>query len=311
MGWARAAGMVGLTFVLVGGGSAAAGRYPDAPHHEVRAAPVPGSPPHRSLPPGPAPTSPGPACQQGVDATVSVADASAPGGRRTVWVHRPAGPDRADIPVLYVLHGYPGGPGELAEGTLPHLLDAQMCRTGRPFVVALPDGRAGDTDTEWGDDARGTFHIESFVTQQAVALVEGAKRRPATLRAIAGFSMGGYGAAALAMRHPDEYRQVASFSGYFRMDDPDGVFGRQTATHAPDQLIDSAAGQRFFLVEGTDEDTPLQVGGIHGEADRFAALLRARNVTVSVAHPPGGHSDDAWDSEYGPMVDFLDSGWTA
>src|SRR2546430_17579785 len=71
-----------------------------------------------------------------------------------------------------------------------------MCRTGRPFVVAVPDGRAGGLDTEWGDDARGRFAIETFVTQRAVALVEGDQRRPAPLRAIAGFSLGGHGAAA-------------------------------------------------------------------------------------------------------------------
>src|SRR2546423_8267572 len=100
-----------------------------------------------------------------------------------------------------------------------------MCRTGRPFVVAVPDGRAGRLDTEWGDDARGRFAIETFVTQRAVALVEGDQRRPAPLRAIAGFSMGGYGAAAIALRHPDEYRQVASFSRGYPTHDPAGDFG--------------------------------------------------------------------------------------
>jgi S-formylglutathione hydrolase FrmB len=240
-----------------------------------------------------------------------VADASAPGGRRTVWVHRPAGPDRADLPVLYVLHGYPADPAALAGGSLPRLLDAQMCRTGRPFVVAVPDGRAGRLDTEWGDDARGRFAIETFVTQLAVGLVEGALRRPAPLRAIAGFSMGGYGAAALALRHPDEYRQVAAFGGYYRIDDPDGVFGRQPGGHAPDRLLSAAPGQRYFLVEGTDEHTTLRVGGIRGEADRFANALRSRGVTVSVSHPPGGHGDDAWYPQLGPMVDFLDTGWPA
>ncbi len=327
MGWARAASMVGLTFALVGGGSAMIARHGGASiHQEVEAVPSSASPVPSTVSPAPGPVvvATTPVCQPGVDSTLSVTDSSAPGGRRTVWVHRPAGPDRSDIPVLYVLHGYPGDPAALAQGSLPRLLDAEMCRTGRPFVVALPDGRAGDIDTEWGDDARGRFHIETFVTQQAVALVEGDQRRPATLRAIAGFSMGGYGAAALGLRHPDEYRQVASFSGYYRVDDPDGVFGRQTSTHAPDRLLSTAAqpagaaagqrppatGARFFLVEGTDEHTPLQVGSIHGEADRFAALLRARHVAVSVAHPPGGHSDAAWDPELGPMVSFLDAGWS-
>src|SRR2546423_1395973 len=108
------------------------------------------------------------------------------------------------------------------------------------------------------------------------ALVEADQRRPAPLRAIAGFSMGGYGAAAIALRHPDEYRQVASFSGYYRTDDPDGIFGRQPGAHAPDRLLDAAGGQRYFLVEGPDEPTPPRVAGIPGQADPFAPALRGR-----------------------------------
>ncbi|OLB65580.1 MAG: hypothetical protein AUI10_06115 [Actinobacteria bacterium 13_2_20CM_2_72_6] len=271
--------------------------------------PVPAAPAPASSAPAPTPAPTPAACAPGIDSTVSAPDPSAPGGRRTVRVHRPAGPDRADLPVLYVLHGYPADPAGLVQGSLPRILDAQMCRTGRPFVVAVPDGRAGGLDTEWGDDARGRFAIETFVTQRAVALVEGDQRRPAPLRAIAGFSMGGYGAAAIALRHPDEYRQVASFGGYYRTDDPDGIFGRQPGAHAPDRLLDAAGGQRYFLVEGTDEHTRLRVGGIRGEADRFASALRGRQVTVSVTHPPGGHADDCWYPQLGPMVDFLDAGW--
>ena len=304
MGFTRAIGAAGLAFAMLGAGGALAARHGAAPAPPT----VPAPPPAPVPVPATAITS-APTCGPGIDSTPAVPDRSAPGGRRTVWVHRPAGPDRADLPVLYVLHGYPADPVKLTTGSLPRILDAQMCRTGRPFVVAVPDGRAGTLDTEWGDDARGRFAIETFVTQRAVALVEGDQRRPAALRAIAGFSMGGYGAAVLALRHPDEYRQVASFSGYYRVDDPDRVFGRQPGAHAPDRLLDAAAGQRYFLVEGTDEHTRLQVGGIRGEADRFAAVLRARQVTVSVAHPPGGHADDCWYPQLGAMVDFLTAGW--
>jgi S-formylglutathione hydrolase FrmB len=258
---------------------------------------------------GSAPAAPA-GCQPGVDSVVSLADASAPGGRRSVWIHRPAGPDRVTIPVVYALHGYPADPAAMA-ATLPQLLDQQICRTGRPFVLAVPDGRSGDLDTEWGDDSAGRFAIETFVTSSAVELVEGDLRRPAVARAIVGFSMGGYGAAALALRHPDEYRQVAAFSGYFHVDDPDRVFGADTARHAPDQLVDAGVGQRYFLVEGTSEDTGLEHGSIRGEADRFAGLLRTAGITVDVTHPPGGHDESTWYPQLGAMVDFLDAGWTA
>jgi len=192
------------------------------------------------------------------------------------------------------------------------LLDAEICLTGKPFVLAVPDGRAGNLDTEWGNDAAGRFAIETFVTETAVALVEGDQRRAPAARALIGFSMGGYAAAALALRHPDDYRQVAAFSGYFHVDDPDNVFGTATATHAPDQLVatGAAAGQRYFLVEGTGENSALQHGTIRGEADRFAGLLQAAGVAVLVRHPAGGHTEDTWFAELGAMVEFLDTGWS-
>lgn len=249
-------------------------------------------------------------CRSGVDSFVSVPDPSAPGGRRGVWIHRPQGPDRATIPVVYLLHGYPADPAQLAGGLAPQI-DQLICMTGLPFVLAVPDGRSGGLDTEWGDDAAGRFDIESFVSDTAINLVEGAMRRPAALRAIGGFSMGGYGAAALALRHPDAYRQVAAFGGYYHVDDPDLVFGEEPAEHAPDQLVDAASAQRYFLVEGTDENTPLLQGSIRGEADRFAAILHGHATAVSVIHPPGGHDTKTWYSTLPNMVDFLDAGWQA
>lgn len=250
-------------------------------------------------------------CPPGTTQAVSVPDPTSPQGHRQIVVHRPPGPDQADIPVLYLLHGYPGDPQSLIDG-VSGLLDAQMCRTGRPFVVAAPDGEADGLDTEWGDDTAGRFDVESFVTEATIDATEGAHRRSRTLRAIGGFSMGGYGAAALALRHPQLYSQVASFGGYYRLDDPAGVFAGDGADYAPDRLVGAAtAGQlRFFLVEGAQEDTALQVGSIRGEAERFAAILRRNDVPVGIAHPPGGHGADGWYPALGDCADFLTAGWT-
>ena len=304
MGLSRTVTTLTVSFALLGGGVTVAARE-GAPLRVPLKNPAVAEP-ARSTDPSPAAAPP---CGPSSDAVLSLPDASAPGGRRAVWVHRPAGPDYADLPVVYLLHGYPADPAALAHGSLPGLLDREMCRTGRPFVLAVPDGRAGRLDTEWGDDARGRFAVETFVTRQAVALVEGGLRRAPTRRVIAGFSMGGYGAAALALRHPDEYGQVAAFGGYFRIDDPDHVFGADSGAHDPGRLLASAAGQRYFLVEGRDEHTALQRGSIRGEAERFAAELRSHQVSVAVLHPPGGHGNDAWYPELGALVDFLDAGW--
>ena len=49
--------------------------------------------------------------------------------------------------------------------------------------------------------------------------------RDAAHRAIAGFSMGGYGAMNIAMQNPGVFGQVVSIAGYFVVNDLSGMFG--------------------------------------------------------------------------------------
>lgn len=277
------------------------------PHHKVRATVAAA---------GTTSASPKP-CAKGSDHYIEVKDPTAAGGRREIWVHRPPGPDAANIPVLYMLHGSTTTDRLFPYVKLGRILDKQMCRTGRAFVIAAPNGQVKDgRDTEFGDSKDGKAHVETFITRTAIQKVEGKNRRPARLRAIGGVSMGGFGAAALALRHPDLYGQVASFAGYFKVDDTSDTWGKNklqvTAEHAPDHLLDRPGvhGIRFFLVEGKDDHTPLHPGTIHGEADRFAKLLRARKMSVQVIHPPGPHSfHKCWSKAIPQFADFLAAGW--
>ncbi|WP_017572136.1 alpha/beta hydrolase [Nocardiopsis halotolerans] len=252
--------------------------------------------------------------EPGGNEIITLPDTGAPEGGRPVWIRRPPGPDSADLPVLYLLHGSASTHRTLMEEDIGELMDRQMCRSGIEFVIAAPYGQeTGGATTEWGDAADGRFALESFVTGEVVEAVEGEHVRPRTLRAVGGFSMGGYGAAALALRNPGLYAQVVSWAGYFRVDDPDGVFGDDTAPHSPDRLLDSEEVRdiRFVLVEGTEDHTPLQRGSIHGEAARFADLLSERDMTVTTLHPHGGHDFATWKRTFPEAVDFLASGWTS
>lgn len=255
------------------------------------------------------------ACEEGGNNQVlALDDPGAPGGQRPVWVHRPPGPDSADLPVLYLLHGSASTHLTLMEQGLGPLLDRQMCRTGVEFVVAVPHGQeAGGSTTEWADAADGSFGLESFVTGDTIGAVEGEHERRRNLRAIGGFSMGGYGAANLALRNPGLYTQVASFAGYFSADDPHGVLGRETEDHSPDRLLDheDVHDLRFVLVEGDQEHASPVRGGLGGEAERFAGLLDEHGMTVATEHPAGGHDFGTWKSAMPTVVDFLVSGWTA
>ena len=80
----------------------------------------------------------------------------------------------------------------------------------------MPDGGLGGWYTDWCNDGKGgppeweTYHVE-----QLIPLVDQRFRTVAARRgrAIAGLSMGGFGAFSYAARHPDLFAAAASFSG--------------------------------------------------------------------------------------------------
>ena len=145
-------------------------------------------------------------------------------------------PDGPRLPTLYLLHGTPGTPdGFLALGVaqrLDRLIDAGT----RPamIVVAPSGGRQADSDTEWDDSvADAGARWGTFVTRDLVGAIDCGlpdAARPRASRAIAGISMGGYGAVNLALGHSATFGIAASWSGYFVSNTPsvDGPAGSAT-----------------------------------------------------------------------------------
>lgn len=237
--------------------------------------------------------------------TLHVVDPLAAGGKRSVIVWRPSNVDTTALPVVYFLHGYPGSATNWTqEGVVP-ALTAAMRAGVRPFVAAFPDGSTPDNlDTEWGDDRDGRVDLERFVTGPVIHAVEGPDIRDREHRAIVGFSMGGFAAAALALRHPMLYGQAAALAGYFHIDDPAHIFDNP-AEHDPSRLLSSTPRMRFFLDDGTSDRLTV----VHGETQRFTRLLRAHNFDVEERLTPGGHSV-AWAvAQLAMVARFFDRGW--
>ena len=233
----------------------------------------------------------------------------ADGKTREVWVYRPAVPDSAGLPVVYLLHGYPGNDGDVESINLAGLLDQQFATGATPFVVAVPNGRSDvKADTEWADSVDGQVRVESFIVSTAIPAVEGPHRRDAAHRAIAGFSMGGYGSANLAEHHPDLFGQLVSIAGYYHLDDLSGMGTGSPAwedAYSPDRHVVDLAHTRSLVVIDDQEADPL----IQGEGIRFAGLLQdaGQNPVFVVAH--GNHSWQMVAGEVPAIVAFLDAGW--
>jgi len=151
--------------------------------------------------------------------------------RRNTLVYLPPGyhDTRARLPILYLLHG--GGMTELDwvfQGCVHLTLDRLIgLHRIRPMIVAMPnDGlyAAGTFYTKWYD---GTADFEKHLLEEVMPAVESAVRAKAGRenRAIAGLSMGGYGALALSLRHPRLFCAAASLSGV-PMPAPTAIWGR-------------------------------------------------------------------------------------
>lgn len=111
-------------------------------------------------------------------------------------------------PVLYFLHGSPDNP---VNQTYPALSSSSS------MITVIPDGGPRGWYANWRDQntAAGAQNWETFHLDQVIPFVDANLRTVATKqgRAVAGVSMGGFGAMHYAQNRPELFSQVASLSG--------------------------------------------------------------------------------------------------
>jgi len=224
---------------------------------------------------------------------------------RNVWVWTPplGNLDRDTLPVVYMLHGWPGSPQSVLAAVAKPLATA-FAAGAKPFIAVFPDGNAKTHfDSEWADSSDKKAMIETWMTTNLIAAVEGTHIRAKSARAIMGFSMGGYGAAMIGLHHPDLYSQIIPISGYYVVDDLTGAFvGKdKNAYQSPANYLKVASNFRWFLAEGRDEPTAL----IHGQALSWWTKLNNLKIKATLDLPAGGHSFQVVSSVMTPMAKWL------
>jgi S-formylglutathione hydrolase FrmB len=115
------------------------------------------------------------------------------------------------FPILYSLHGLGDNEQFFVHSGLWNLVeDMQQKGELREFLIATPDGGAGF----YINSRDGKNRYEDFLLQEFFPLIEKRYRAAAgrANRAIAGVSMGGYGALHLAFRHPQLFVSVSAHS---------------------------------------------------------------------------------------------------
>ena len=219
-----------------------------------------------------------------------------------------AGADREKSrPVLYLLHGLFGSCDNFLE--LTRLTEYVA---GKRLAVVLPEGGDG-----WYTDSASATEekFESYLLDELMPAVEnryrfGGKREA---RAVAGLSMGGYGALKFACKRPDLFIFAGSMSGAF--DAPSRTArrpGRDWETLGPS--IEKAFGAEdgrtrrendlFRLVADFPPDGAAELPFIYfdcGLGDAFLEtnrklreLLRKKGIPHLYRELPGGHDWDYW-----------------
>jgi S-formylglutathione hydrolase FrmB len=132
---------------------------------------------------------------------------------RDVFVFLPPSYNRAKnrrYPVVYALHGYSIGAEQWThEIHVPQTIEGAFAQGAKEMIVVLPDSKTTFGGSMYSSSiATGDF--ERFIAHDIVAYIDAHYRTlPNRLsRGLAGHSMGGYGAARIAMKHPDVFGSV-------------------------------------------------------------------------------------------------------
>jgi putative tributyrin esterase len=209
-------------------------------------------------------------------------------------------------PVVYLLHGLTGHYTNWLEHT--RLADYAA---GYGFIIVMPEGNDG-----WYTDSANvpTDKYESYIVQELIPDVE--KRFRASIeregRAIAGLSMGGYGAIKFGLKHPDKFAFAASLSGAFSAGSwteqdikaPGVIRDSLMQTFGPANSETRAANDVLKLArEAKPESLPylyVDCGTedfLFSDNRQFVNLLLERKIPHEYRQLPGNHSWTYWDAQ--------------
>lgn len=224
--------------------------------------------------------------------------------------------DTRRLPVVEFLDGYPGSPYSWVRGLhVQDVLDQEIA-AGRmaPTVALFPYQTPSPRHDSECINAVGGLQVDTFLTadvREAVARL----LRVRTDRAgwgLIGYSTGGFCAANLALRHPDQFAAAVSLSGYFHAltDHTTGDLfrgdPRARELNSPVWRVTRlpVPPLAMYLATARDDRTGML------DLRRFLAAARVplRITTATVMR--GGHSRPVWRALEAPALDWLSS-WLA
>lgn len=195
-------------------------------------------------------------------------------------------------PVVYNLHGAGGGgPERQWDRTRDTIRDAIGGGKVRPVIYVFVNGMG---DTFFVDYANGSLKVESSIVKELIPFIDKRYRTVASRqgRAVDGFSMGGFGALMMALRHPDLFSSVVSYGA--ALIGPDRIRFGADSRFASKEQFDQYDPTALVARNPAKVRSQLRIRMVCGEEDRlFAAnvkmkeLLDRLQIPVSWAPVPG------------------------
>ena len=233
--------------------------------------------------------------------------------------------DTRRYPTVYLLHGHGQTDVDwLDHGALRETADRLISEGALPpSIIVMPYALTG-----WYVDSEGPEGTGRWQTAILNDLITHIDARYPTItdgagRAIAGLSMGGYGALRFALMEPDEFAAAASLSGALFADVKAAtefppfqlnLFGRSFGKTFDPVAFNAASPWRSLTEDASDPDELPALYMNVGDRDiailaagnaKFVEALKAAKIPVSFSVSPGMHNWDLWRPQTRPMLAFL------
>ncbi|MDP2722215.1 MAG: alpha/beta hydrolase-fold protein [Bacteroidales bacterium] len=232
-------------------------------------------------------------------------------------------------PVVYLLHGL--GDDEtswLEYGRISQIADEEVAKGEiHPMIYIMPEGFR----TYYVNDYKGTFLYQDMFVNELVPFVDSVFRtiRNKQHRAVMGYSMGGFGALILHLKHPDVFGVAVPLSTSIRTDEQyitedisgwDEQWGRlfgAPGLRGADRLTDYYKGNNPFYILNQlsqDEISDLHLFLDNGDKEHTLCrsneelhiLMRNKNIHHEYRVRNGGHSFTYWCSALPNALRFID-----
>jgi S-formylglutathione hydrolase FrmB len=214
-------------------------------------------------------------------------------------------------PVLYLLHG-----ANNDHTTWLSQTDVEALTADLDVLVVMPDGGQYGFYSDWWDGGEsGLAGWETYHLEELPRILE-RDFRAADARAVAGNSMGGFGAISYAARRPGMFQAAASFSGVLDIfalgrlgEDVWGDRQEQRENwqaHDPISLAAALDGTALYVAWGNGEPGPLDADGTRFDVleawlaagnQRFVERLAEVGLPATIeAYGPGTHAWPYWEA---------------